>query len=263
MAAGLMVLAPRRRRIVQRNLALCFPLASGQQRWRWTWQTFLHFSQSFLDRIWLWHGSEDRVRERIRVHDPQGVLSTSGPVIYFAPHFFGLDAAWAGLTQQHPRRWFTLYAAQDNPRMDRWVKEGRRRFGHPRLVSRREGVRPLLKGLKEGASLYLLPDMDLGARNSVFVPFFGVTAATVTSLSRLSQASSAPVVTVVARMVQGGYVVELSDVWDAYPSANDEADAIRMNTELERHIFSMPGQYHWLHRRFKTRPAGEPPLYAD
>ncbi len=263
MGAGLMALAPRRRRVVLRNLALCFPDTPAWQRWHWTWQTFKHFSQSFLDRVWLWHGPEGRVRRRIRIEDPHGVLQREGPVLFFVPHFYGLDAGWARVTLDVPRRWWTFYAPQDNPTIDRWVKEGRRRFGAPRLVSRREGVRPLVKGLRDGASLFLLPDMDFGVRNSVFVPFFGVPTATVTSLSRLSSAVEVPVATLCCRMVGGGYRIEMSDVWADFPSGDDEQDARRMNEALERLIVTMPGQYHWLHRRFKTRPAGVPPAYDD
>lgn len=263
MAAGLVVLAPRRRRVVERNLALCFPLASGQQRWRWTWQTFLHFSQSFLDRVWLWHGAEELVRERVRVHDPQGVLNSEGGVLFFVPHFFGMDAGWAKLTLDAPREWCTYYAEQKIQVVDRWIRNGRMRFSGPKLFSHKEGLRPLVKSLRDGASLCLLPDMDFGARDSIFVPFFGVKSATVTSLGRLSAISRVPVATWVCRIIPNGYQIEVGEIWPGYPSGNDEADAIRMNAELERHILSMPGQYHWLHRRFKTRPPGEPPLYDD
>lgn len=263
MAVALWCFAPRRRRVVHTNLRLCFPEVPEAQRRRWGWQTFQGFSQSFLDRVWLWHGSPERVRRRVQIIDPQGVLQRDGPVICFAPHFFGLDAGWAALTLAGKRRWLTLYAPQDTAWIDHWVRDGRKRFGSPRLVSRREGMRPLLKGLKEGGSLYLLPDMDLGARNSVFVSFFGVTAATVTSLPRLSEATGAPVVTVVSRMVSGGYVIEVGDVWAGYPTGDDASDARHMNQVLESLIETMPGQYHWLHRRFKTRPQGEPPVYVD
>jgi KDO2-lipid IV(A) lauroyltransferase len=263
MAAALLLLAPSRRRVVLRNLALCFPQATARARRRWAWQTFLHFSQSFLDRVWLWQGTPDRVRQRVQVSDPHGVLQHDGPLLFFAPHFYGMDAGWAKLTLDVRRRWWTFYAPQRPAALDRWVKAGRQRFGRPRLVSRREGLRPLLRGLQEGASLCLLPDMDHGARNSVFVSFFGVQTATVTSLPRLAAAAGVPVASLVCRMVPGGYRVEIGPLWDAYPQGDDAADALRMNQELERYIRSMPGQYHWLHRRFKTRPPGAAPAYAD
>jgi len=101
----------------------------------------------------------------------------------------------------------------------------------------------------------------LGARDSVFVPLFGVTAATVTSLPRLAKAAGVPVVPWVCRLVPGGYELQVLPPWEHYPSGDDLQDARRMNAELEACIRAMPGQYHWLHRRFKTRPAGEPPLY--
>lgn len=263
MGAALLCLAPRRRRVVRRNLALCFPEAGAWQRWVWTWQTFKHFSQSFLDRVWLWHGPIGRIRNRVDIDDPHGVLQQPGPMLFFVPHFYAMDAGWARLTLDVPRRWWTFYAPQEHAGIDRWIKEGRKRFGAPRLVSRREGIRPLLKGLRDGASICLLPDMDLGARNAVFVPLFGVPAATVTSLPRLAGAAKVPVATFCCRMVSGGYRIEVGPVWADYPAGDDEADARRMNAALEAMIRTMPGQYHWLHRRFKTRPPGEPPLYAD
>lgn len=263
MGTGLMALAPRRRRVVQRNLALCFPQVSPWRRWHWTWQTFKYFSQSFLDRVWIWHGPSERVRQRVSIDDPHGVLDREGAMLFFVPHFYGLDAGWARLTLCVPRRWWTFYAPQGNPTMDRWVKAGRQRFGSPRLVSRREGLRPLLKGLRDGASLCLLPDMDHGDRNSIFVPFFGVQAATVTSLPRLASAADVPVATLVCRMVPGGYRIHAGGVWSDFPMGDDAQDARRMNAELEHLILTMPGQYHWLHRRFKTRPAGAPPVYHD
>jgi len=261
MAWALYLGAGRRRRIVHTNLALCFPEASPATRRRWAWQTFRHFSQSFLDRVWLWHGDPERIRQRVAVIDPQGLLKRPGSVLHFAPHFYGMDAGWTRLTLDHPRNWWTFYAPQGSPAMDRWVKDGRRRFGAPRLVSRREGIRPLLRGLKEGAALCLLPDMDLGARDSVFVPFFGQQAATVTSLHRLANATGVPVVPLVVRMVPGGYELHVEPAWEHYPTGDDVADARYMNEKLEGYIRSMPSQYHWLHRRFKTRPPGEPRLY--
>lgn len=263
MAACLWLCAVRRRRVVERNLALCFPQASARQRARWTWETFRYFSQAFVDRVWLWHAPPEVVRQRVQLHDPHGVLAPHSPVVCFAPHFVGLDAGWAALTQQSAGAWQTVYARQATGWMDRWVRAGRSRFGRHRLVVKHEGFRPVIKGLREGVSLYVLPDMDLGARDSVFVPFFGVQTATVTSLSRLSKATGVPVVMLVTSLVPGGYWVEVGPRWAHFPSGDDVADAARMNAELEPTVRQMPGQYHWLHRRFKTRPPGESDVYGD
>ena len=261
LGAVLFAFARRRRRIVVRNLELCFPQASALQRWRWAWQTFKHFGQSFVDRVWVWNGSPELVERRVQLAGDVAALADATPVLLFVPHFFGMDAGWARLTQAIQRSWWTFYSPQGSPVMDAWVRQGRQRFGQPRLIPRHEGVRPLVKGLRAGAALCLLPDMDLGERDSVFVPFFGVPAATVTSLPRLAKVAGVPVRPWVCRMVPGGYQVEVMDAWAGYPSGDDEADARTMNERLEDMIRTMPGQYHWLHRRFKSRPAGEPDVY--
>ncbi len=253
--------AMRRRAVVHRNLALCFPQASLAQRRRWAWQTFRHFGQAFVDRVWLWHAPPAVVARRVRLEGACDALSDPGPQLLYAPHFVGLDAAWSCLTLAFERPWATMYAPQSNPTLDAWARRGRERFGAPRIVSRREGVRGLMRALREGAAVFLLPDMDLGAAQSVFVPFFGVPAATVTSLPRLAAAAHAPVIPVVARLDAQGYRVWVGPAWANYPSGDEEADAARMNLELQRWIVESPGQYHWLHRRFKTRPPGAAELY--
>ena len=253
--------ARRRRHVVERNLELCFPEAGAAQRARWTRETFTSFGQTLLDRVWLWHGDPGLVERRVALTGRVDLLQKGDAVLCFVPHFYGMDAGWTRLTRSIARNWWTFYSPQNGERMDRWIREGRQRHGAPRLVSRKEGVRPLLKGLRDGAAICLLPDMDLGARDSVFVKFFGQDAATVTSLPRLAKAAGVPVVPWVCRLVPGGYRVEVLDAWAGYPSGDDETDARFMNEQLEALIRTMPGQYHWLHRRFKTRPEGQPPLY--
>lgn len=261
MGAALYLGARRRRRIAEQNLALCFPEADAAIRRRWAWQTFKHFGQTFVDRVWLWHGPPSLIERRVRLGGELQWVQQPEPVLHFVPHFYGMDAGWARLTLSVNRPWWAFYAPQDNPTLDRWVRQGRQRFGAPQLVSKRDGMRSLLRGLRDGAAVCLLPDMDLGARDSVFVPFFGVQAATVTSLPRLAKAAGVPVVPWVCQLVPGGYEVEVLPPWSDYPSGDDAADARRMNEALEGYVRAMPGQYHWLHRRFKTRPPGEPPLY--
>lgn len=261
LGAALFALARRRRAVVRRNLALCFPQASARQRRRWAWQTFRLFGQAFVDRVWLWHAPAHVVAARVRLEGDWQALAAPGPRLLFVPHFVGLDAAWTRLTQAIDRPWAGLYASQAYPWLDRWVRHGRARFGAPQVISRRDGVRGLVRALRAGAAGYLLPDMDLGPRQSVFVPFFGIPAATVTSLPRLAAAAQAPVVPVIARLDRHGYRVQVLPAWGGYPSGDDVADARRMNAALERWIAEDPGQYHWLHRRFKTRPPGAQRLY--
>ena len=126
-------------------------------------------------------------------------------------------------------------------------------------------MRQIVSGLKSGQPLYLLPDMNFGPEESIFVPFYGVLAATVPSLPRFARLAGAQVLPVVTRLTPTGYQIEVLPAWENYPSgetsADVAADTARMNRELERYIASMPAQYYWVHKRFKTRPPGQPPIY--
>ena len=117
--------------------------------------------------------------------------------------------------------------------------------------------------MKAGRPFYYLPDLNARRQGSIFVPFFGNQTATITGLSRLSRAAGAKVLPCVTRMLPGGqgYVVEIGDAWENYPTENAEADTERMNIWLESIVRTMPEQYYWVHRRFKTRPLGEPKIY--
>jgi Kdo2-lipid IVA lauroyltransferase/acyltransferase len=250
-----------RRRVVRTNLVLCFPrLDPWKRRWLVV-QVFVRFAQAWLDRGWLWHGSETQLRSRIHLTGDLVALTEAGPVVIFAPHFVGLDAAWTGLTQQLPRKFSTIYTNQANRDADAWILRGRQRFKNGRLFGRIDGVKAIVSGLKAGEALYLLPDMNFGPEDSVFVPFFGVPAATVPSLSRFARLARARVVPVVTRMTPGGYEVAILPAWSDFPTSDAVADTARMNVELERYIEKMPAQYYWVHKRFKDRPAGEAPPY--
>ena len=226
-----------------------------------TRQTFVYFAQAWLDRSWLWHGQPDKLKRRLRLSGDLAALAGEQPTVLFAPHFVGLDAGWAALTQQLPRTFTTIYTDQANKLMDRWILRGRRRFSNARLFGRAEGVQPILSALRAGQPLYLLPDMNFGPEESVFVPFYGVMAATVPSLSRFAKLGRAKIVPVVTRLTTSGYEVEVMPAWADLPSADLLADTALMNARLQGYIDSMPAQYYWVHKRFKTRPEGEPSLY--
>jgi KDO2-lipid IV(A) lauroyltransferase len=257
----LYALVASRRRVAQTNLRRCFPRWSESEVKRLSLQVFINFSQSWLDRGWLWHGSPRITRSRLHLCGEVGELDGNAPTVIFAPHFMGLDAGWTALTQQLPRRFITIYTDQANPVSDTWILRGRKRFGQARLFGRIEGVKPILEGLKKGEPLYLLPDMNFGPEESVFVPFYGVSAATVPSLSRFARLGRAKVVPVLSRMTETGYDIEVLPAWTDFPSGDALADTALMNVRLQGYIDTMPAQYYWVHKRFKDRPAGERPPY--
>jgi KDO2-lipid IV(A) lauroyltransferase len=257
----LYLLALARRRVAQTNLRLCFPDHSERQIRMLTLQTFIHFAQAWLDRGWLWHGSPEVVRRRLSLTGALNELQGTDPVVIFAPHFIGLDAGWTALTQQLSRPFTTIYTDQANKVIDAWILSGRQRFGQPRLFGRVDGVKNIVAALRAGDPLYLLPDMNFGPEESIFVPFYGVQAATVPSLSRFARLGRAKVVPLVTRMTSHGYEVQILPSWQGFPSEDVVADTTLMNLRLQSYIDTMPDQYFWVHKRFKDRPPGEAAVY--
>ena len=258
----LYVLAVPRRKVALRNLALCFPKATVAQRSRWARETFVVFCQTWLDRSWLWFAPREVVQRRVRLQGALNELEGDTPTIIFAPHFYGMDAGGTALTLHTPRAFTSIFSTHPDPAVDAWFMAGRQRFGDVRMLNRSDGVKPIIASLRKGGLLYLLPDMDYGRNDSVFVPFYGVTAATIPSLSRFARLGRAKVVGVYSRMTPTGYVAEVSPAWANYPTDDAEADTARMNRELQAVIDTMPEQYYWVHKRFKTRPEGEPSVYS-
>ncbi|WP_310626258.1 lysophospholipid acyltransferase family protein [Limnohabitans sp.] len=257
----LWVVIPSRRRVVQTNLRVCFAHLSEAERDALARQTFVHFAQAWLDRSWLWHRSAACIQSRVQLSGEVAALSEATPTVLFAPHFMGLDVGWTALTLNLPLRWTTIFTPQSNAAVDAWAAQGRQRFGRVRLFRREDGVKPIVSALREGALLYLLPDMNFGPSESIFVPFYGEPAATVPSLSRFAKLGRARVVPVVTRMTQTGYEVVVHAAWQDFPTDDAEADTATMNRRLEAFINTMPAQYFWVHKRFKTRPLGVPELY--
>jgi KDO2-lipid IV(A) lauroyltransferase len=250
-----------RRRVVLTNLRLCFPRLGERERRRLAQQVFIRFAQAWFDRSWLWHGRPALVRRRLQLGGALAELQGEAPTVLFAPHFMGLDAGWTALTQQLPRRFTTIYTNQANRVVDAWVLAGRRRFGQGRLFGRIDGVKTIVAALRAGEPLYLLPDMNFGPEESVFVPFYGVPAATVPSLSRFARLARAKVVPVLTRMTKTGYAVEVLPAWTGFPTDDAVADTALMNRCLQDYIDTMPEQYYWVHKRFKDRPPGETAVY--
>ena len=260
---GLLALLPgRRRRIVETNLALCFPDLSPGRRRRLLRQTFQASARATLEHGLVWWGSEARLRRLIRIDNPEAALGDGArPVIWLAPHFVGLDMGGTRLTLDFTAA--SMYATAKNPVADKMMLHGRSRFSSPTLIAKSDGVKPVLRALKDRLPFYYLPDQDQGRQNAVFVPFFGVPAATLSALPRLAKLTDAQIVPVVTRQLPWGrgYAVRFYPPWENYPSGDLEADVARMNAFIEARVREMPPQYLWLHRRFKTRPAGEASLY--
>ncbi|WP_397476299.1 lysophospholipid acyltransferase family protein [Pusillimonas sp.] len=251
-----------RAHIVRTNLKICFPQHSEQQREAMLRKHFQLLAQSVVDRGLLWFGERRRIEDTISIsglEHLQALLDAKKPIILLAPHFIGLDAAATRLTLFLETS-ATLYTPQSDPEVDQLVRHGRGRFNTVHLISRRDGVRGLIRQLRNGVPVYYLPDMDWGTEGAVFAPFFGVPAATLLTTAQIARTWKAAVVPIVNRLdiETGHYHVDVLPPIADFPGEQslEEATA-RLNCLIESWVEPDPAQYYWVHRRFKTRPPGE------
>ena len=256
--------ARSRRRVALRNLELCFPELPADERERLARAHFRWLGRSLLERGLLWYASPGRLRRLIHVEgDVQLAERSERPVMWLVPHFMGLDVAGASVLLFQTRKGISIYQRQSDPVLDRALRRGRLRLGNAEIFSRDEAGKALMRAIRRGDGFFNLPDMDFGTRDAAFVPFFGVPAVTLLAPSRLAKALDMIVQPVVAEILPGGqgYRVRYEPPWTDFPSDDPVADSARMNRWIETEIRRNPAQYLWVHRRFKTRPPGEPSLY--
>lgn len=257
--------AHRRRRIARRNIDLCFPERNEAERAAMVREHFALLGRSFLERGLLWYASPRRIRGLIHVEGDIGLAERSQrPVMWLVPHFLALEVAGAAVQLFQTRTGIDLYRPQRSPYLERVLKAGRLRFGRGECYPRGTPIRTLIKRIRDGCPLFYMPDQDFGARESVFVPFFGVPTATLEAPSKLARLLDMVVQPVIAEMLPGGqgWRVRFLEPLPDWPVGDVTADAARLNTFIEAQVRQMPAQYLWVHQRFKTRPPGEPPLYA-
>ena len=256
--------AGSRRRVALRNVALCLPELAEAERAALVREHFQWLARSLLERALLWYASPVRLKRLIRVEGDVHLAERSErPVMWLVPHFLGVDVAGAATQLYQTRTACNMYSAQSNPVLDAALLKGRARFGRAEMYTRQQSALPLVRAIKRGNPFFNPSDMDFGLRDAAFVPFFGQQAATLLAPSRMARTLSMVVQPVVAEMLPGGqgYVVRFLPAWTDWPTDDPEADAARMNRWIETEIRRCPAQYLWVHKRFKTRPPGAPPLY--
>lgn len=251
-----------RKRVALINLEKCMPEKSAAEREAIARGVFQALGRSTLELGHLWYAPIPDAMARVTVRDRDYVDQLIGkvPIIFLAPHFVGLDQGGARASYDFPAV-FSMYSTQKNKVFDCALRRARQRWNGAELVTRQQGLRPVLRGLKEKRVFYYLPDMDFGAKDAVFADFFGVKTATVTALSRLCQITGAKVIPAITRQTPNGYELRYYPPWENFPTDDPIADANRMNAFIEARIREMPEQYFWVHKRFKTRPEDEASFY--
>jgi KDO2-lipid IV(A) lauroyltransferase len=250
------------RRIASRNIELCFPELGPDEHRRLVRRHFRAAGIAVLNLGVAWFAPAWRLRRVVTLRDEHhldAVLAGGRNAILLAPHFIGLDIG--GIRVSMDRKIVSMYRRSRSPLLE-YLFRRRGRFG-AFMVMHLAGMRPLLRSIKDGMQFYYLPDQDMGERSSVFVPFFGVPAATVTALSRIAESTNAAVVPCTTHILPNGRGCEVRfhPAWENFPGEDPVEDARRMNREIERLVREMPEQYMWSYRRFKTRPNNEPSFY--
>jgi len=260
----LYTLARERRRISARNVQLCLPELTAEQRRALLRDHFRWLGRSAVERALLWYGRPARLRRLIHIEGDVHLADRSErPVMWLVPHFLALDVAGTATQLFQSRPVASVYQTQSDPVFDDAMRRGRMRFGQGELFARSDTARPLLRAIRRGHAFFNLPDMDFGLKDAAFVPFFGQPAATLLAPSRMARALDMVVQPVVASILPGGrgYRVHFLPAWTDWPTDDPLADTRRMNEWIEAAVRADPAQYLWVHKRFKTRPPGEPGLY--
>lgn len=259
----LFLLLKGRRHVALTNLKLCLPNLSEAQRRALAKQHFQAYARAIFERGVLWWGSEQRLR-RLLVIEPCVPLDaiSAGPTILLCPHFVCLDVAGVAVALESSA--CSMYSPQRNRVFDQALRAGRSRFRPVKLLARSEGVKPIIRSMREGLPYFMLPDMDFGARDAEFVPFFGIPAATLTAPARVAGATGAKVIPVVASFLPGyrGWRVRFFPPWEDFPGVDVIEATRRVNLFIEARILEAPAEYWWTHKRFKTRPSGEASVYS-
>lgn len=258
-----MLLTHERRKVVGINLVLCFPDMSRRDLRRLRRAHFRAFGRALAETTIAWWSNADRVRVLAEIEGKEHFdrAIRKAPVILLAPHFVGVEILAIRLSLEADAQ--SMYSHQKDKVFDRFLMSRRTRFRPIRLASRQDGIKPIVRGLKARLPLFFLPDMDFGPRDAIFVPFFGVMAATVNAVPRLAALTGATIVPVVINQKPPGqgYLIRFLPSWENYPTQDVRADTRRMNAFIEECVKAVPEQYYWVHKRFKTRPPGEERFY--
>lgn len=263
-ALGLLMMATnkKRREIARINIEICFPGMNPQARQELQRSHFRATGQSYVDLgflVWASLARLERKTEYVGLDHYQAALQSGHPVILLVPHCVGTNFGGVMLSRWHPV--ITMVKAQPNPVINWLLTRARTRYGGL-LIERREGLRPILRALKQGLTFYYAPDEDFGAERSIFVDFFGVPTATLPILGRLARSVDALVVPCMTRLTDKGYEVKFWPALNDFPTGDEITDAARMNAAIEAGLREMPNQYMWTFKIFKTRPGHAPSPYG-
>lgn len=255
--------SPKRRKVAEVNLTLCFPDMPEQERADLIRRHFRAYGQSVVDMTRAWWASPRHLESYIKfkgLEHYRHAREAGREVILLTGHFVGIDVGGPVISRHYKQ--IGLIKPIHNEVIDWVLARGRVRFGSKMLL-RKDGMRQVVKAIREGYGFSYVPDEDFGPEKSVFVPFFATQAPTITAVSKLARMCDAVVIPCFIWRVstRDGYVVDMQPPLDDFPSGDDVQDAHTVRQVLQRAVEQHPEQYMWTFKFFKTRPDGAPNPY--
>lgn len=252
-----LLLARDRRDACEVNIKLCFPELSEIQRAELVNKTFISSGIGLVEIAMAWFTNPDKFKGMVEVFGIENLnaaKSSGKGVLLVGAHFSTLEMGGFLYPQGEID---ATYRPHDNPLFDAIMYNGRMR--NVEGVFNRKNIRQAMRSLKAGRVLWYAPDQDYGPRNSVYAPFFGVPAATITATSRFAKFNGSAIVfySHYRNADNSGYHIHFSEALKGYPTGDDIEDATIINSHMETAIRRQPDQYLWLHKRFKTQAAGK------
>ena len=258
------MLLPDRKRVAEINIRLCFPELSESEVEAMVRETINSTAMTFFEISLAWWASNKRLKSMVSfegVENIEAARKNNRGIILLGGHYTTLEISGRLLTYYMPD-FHPVYKAARNKLFNTVMVNSREKAINPLLENR--NMRKIISVLKKGRSVWYAPDQDFGPENSVFAPFMGIQTSTLLATSRLAKLSGAAVVPFYsARLNNGKYIIRFGKSFEDFPSGDDIKDASKINSAIEEHVRQYPEQYLWLHKRFKTRPQGEPNIYEN
>ena len=256
-------LIPKRRKVATVNAKLCFPEMTESERTAFVKEVFRNNGIGIIETAWAYWGNKQALQKRttfIGFEYLEDALKEGRGVILLGAHYSHLDLGGM-LFSLYGKPLVSMYRQHNNPLMEEVIRAGRARFSTP--VERKK-LRDIIRLLKKNEVVWYGPDQDFGTKNSVFVPFFGHIAATLTATTKMVKLNNSPILSLQQRRNDdnSGYVIEIAPV-EGFPSGDEVEDARLMNQAVEAGVRKAPAQYMWVHKRFKTQPDGNQKLYKQ
>ena len=264
------LLARNLRRTGAINLLIAFPDKSDEERDQLLRECFDSLGRQLGLFSQMSSRSRDELKQLIEVRGWENVEAAVAEhgqkLVLYTGHLGAWELTSFGFSLLgHP---FTFLVRRiDNPRIEKMVDRVRTKFGNT-TIDKLSAARSMLKTLRSGeTSLGLLPDLNTLDDEAIFVDFFGVPAATTFIMAKLALRTQTPIVPVFSPWDAntGKYLLIVEPLISVEPTGDEEADVLRVTIEITRRVENQirqyPGQWLWIHKRWKTRPPGEPPIY--